>query len=88
MPRYFFHLEHVRVVKDLEGSEHADLNAAKLHAVKALAGALTDEPNLFWDSDVFRMSVSDPNGLILFAIEMFATMAPAAGRGLPKKPQA
>jgi hypothetical protein len=47
MPRYFFHLEHVRVVQDPEGSEHADLEAAKVHAVKTLAGALADEPQTF-----------------------------------------
>ena len=87
MPRYFFHLEHVRLVKDPEGSEHADLDAAKLHAVKTLARALTDEPGVFWDADVFRMNVSDSDGLVLFAIEMFATMAPAGGRRFPKRPQ-
>ena len=85
MPRYFFHLEHVRVVKDHAGSEHADLDAAKLHAVKTVAGALADEPQVFWDSDVFRMTVSDPAGLVLFAIEMFATMAPAGGGRSSKK---
>ena len=78
MPRYFFHLEHVRVVKDRHGSEHSDLEAAKLHAVKTVAGALAKEPEVFWDSDVFRMTVSERDGLVLFAIEMFATMAPAA----------
>jgi hypothetical protein len=80
MPRYFFHLEHVRVVKDPVGSEHADLDAAKLHAVTTLACALTAEPQVFWHSDVFRMNVCDADGLVLFAIEMFATMAPAAKR--------
>jgi hypothetical protein len=82
MPRYFFHLEHVRVVRDGEGSEHADLEAAKLHAVKTIAGALANEPEVFWDSDVFRMTVSQRDGLALFAIEMFATIAPA---GRPPK---
>ena len=86
MPRYFFHLEHVRVVRDPQGSEHSDLDAAKLHAVKTLAAALADEPRVFWDADVFRMKVSDPDGLVLFAIEMFATMAPAGGRDLLKRP--
>jgi hypothetical protein len=84
MPHYFFHLEHVRVVKDREGSEHADLEAAKLHAVKTVASALADEPQAFWDSDVFRMTVSKRDGLVLFTIEMFATMAPAGGRRSPK----
>jgi hypothetical protein len=86
MPRYFFHLEHVRVVEDPAGSEHADLEAAKLHAVTTLAGALANEPRTFWDADVFRMKVCDPAGLVLFVIEMFATMAPAGGRHRPKRP--
>jgi hypothetical protein len=57
-----------------------ELAFLKLHAVKTLAGALADEPQAFWDADVFRMTVSDPDGLALFAIEMFSTMAPAGGR--------
>ena len=80
MPRFFFHLEHVRVVRDTVGSEHANLDAAKLHAVARLADALARAPKVFWDSDVFRMTVSDEDGLGLFTIELFATMSPAAGR--------
>jgi hypothetical protein len=82
--RYFFHLEHVRVVADRVGSEHADLDAAKLHAVKSLASALADEPEAFWGADVFRMQVSNADGLLLFAIEMFATLAPAGGSSSPR----
>jgi hypothetical protein len=54
MPRYFFHLEHARVVKDGEGSEHADLEAAKLHAVRTLAGALVMSPRCFGTRTSFR----------------------------------
>jgi len=85
MPRYFFHLEHVRLVRDSEGSEHADLDAAKIHAVKMMASALSDEPRTFWEADVFRMNVADPDGLVLFAIEMFETLAPAGGRHDPDR---
>jgi hypothetical protein len=85
MPRFFFHLEHVRVVKDQDGSEHPDLEAAKLHAVRTVADTLAHEPQAFWDADAFRMTVSEADGLVLFTIEMFASMAPAAGRpGAPK----
>ena len=80
MTRYFFHLEHVRLVKDQKGSDHPDLDAAKLHAVKMVADSLATEPGLFWDADVFRMTVSEADGLVLFAIEMFATVSPAGGR--------
>jgi|HubBroStandDraft_2_1064218.scaffolds.fasta_scaffold1230610_1 hypothetical protein len=52
MSRYFFHLEHVRVVTDRKGSDHPDLDAAKLHAVKTLARALTEEPQVLRPSEV------------------------------------
>jgi hypothetical protein len=85
MPRYFFHLEHVRVIKDPEGSEHASLAAAKLHAVKKMAEALSEAPHEFWDADAYRMTVAEADGLVLFSIEMFANMAPATrGNALDK----
>ncbi len=79
MARFFFHLEHVRVVQDPEGSEHADLAAAKLHAVKLIAEALSQAPHHFWDADIYRMTVAQQDGLVLFTIDMFANIAPAAG---------
>ena len=80
MPRFFFHIEHVKVVKDNIGSEHPDFAAAKLHAVRTIAQILDREPETFWGSDVFRMTVSEADGLVLFTLEMVASMAPAAGR--------
>jgi hypothetical protein len=77
MARFFFHLEHARIVRDEVGSEHADLNAAKIHAVKALAEALAREPEAFWASDAFRLTVAEVDGLVLFTIEMFAGLSPA-----------
>jgi len=79
MPRYFFHLEHIRLLPDKEGSKHADIDAAKVHAVKLVADALAGEPEAFWNADIFRMTVAKGDGLALFTLEMFATMAPAAG---------
>jgi len=88
MPRYFFHLEHVKIVKDELGSEHPNFGAAKLHAVKKVAEILGSEPQTFWDADAFRMTVSEADGLVLFALEIVATMAPAAPptkqRGTPR----
>jgi hypothetical protein len=79
MRRYFFNLEHVYVVKDPEGSEHAGLAAAKVHAVKLMAEALSQAPHHFWDADIYRMTVAEEDGLMLFSIEMYANIAPAAG---------
>jgi len=89
MPRYMFHLEHIRVVKDSEGSEHADLGAAKLHAVRTVAEALASDPQALWDSDVFRMTVSNEDGMVLFRIDMLASMSPAVsqpGKNIGKGP--
>jgi hypothetical protein len=82
MTRFFFHFEHVKVVKDQAGSEHPDLVAAKLHAVKKFAEILADRPQVFWDSDIFRMTVAKADGLVLFTLEMVGSLAPAvAGLG-------
>jgi hypothetical protein len=82
MSRFFFHIEHVKVVKDEEGSEHQDVGAAKLHAVKKFAEILSETPQVFWDSDIFRMTVAKADGLVLFTLEMVGSLAPAiAGLG-------
>jgi hypothetical protein len=75
--RYFFHLEHTKTLTDREGSEHPDLNAAKRHAVKVVADTLSSEPQTFWDSDVFRVTVSEADGLVLFTVEVVASLSPA-----------
>ena len=77
MARYFFHLEHTSTLTDREGSEHPDLNSAKRHAVKLIADTLSGEPQAFWDSDVFRVTVSEANGLVLFTVEVVASLSPA-----------
>lgn len=79
MTRFFFHIEHVKVLRDGVGSEHPNLNAAKLHAVKLFAERLALEPQTFWRSDVFQLTVSKADGLVLFTLDMIANMAPAVG---------
>jgi hypothetical protein len=80
MPRYFFHIEHVKVVKDDIGAEHPNFSAAKRHAVKRVAEILDREPDIFWDSDIFRMTVAEADGLVLFTLDLVASMAPATAR--------
>jgi hypothetical protein len=82
MSRFFFHVEHVKVVKDEAGSDHQNVDAAKLHAVKKFAEILAETPQVFWDSDIFRMTVAKADGLVLFTLEMVGSLAPAvAGSG-------
>ena len=79
MARFYFHIEHVKIIRDNDGSDHETLDAAKLHAVKRIADILSHEPESFWDSDVFRMTVAQADGLVLFTLDIFAQLAPAAG---------
>ena len=81
MQNFFFHVEHVRLIRDEIGSRQADVSAAKRHAAKLFGEILVDNPQLFWDSDFFRMTVAKADGLVLFSLEMVATMAPAVGDG-------
>jgi hypothetical protein len=77
LPRYFFHLAGAVEVPDDEGSELADLEAAKCEAVQLIAQTLCDQPRSFWEADAYRVTTTDENGLILFTVEMIATLSAA-----------
>ena len=59
------------------GIELEDLHAAKCRAVKMIADDLCDQPEKFWKSDTYRVSIADANGLLLLSVEMIAQPAPA-----------
>jgi hypothetical protein len=75
--RYFFHLQSSHVVRDEEGSEHQDLDAAKCHAVQMIAQVLCERPKTFWEADTYRVTVTDERGLVLFTVEMFSVQSAA-----------
>ena len=77
MPRYHFHLTHDVEIRDEGGVELDELHAAKCHAVKLIADVLCEEPELFWKSDTYRVSIADDRGLLLLSVEMIAQSAPA-----------
>ena len=77
MARYFFHLEHTIQIRDEDGVELADVQAAKCHAVKTMAEILCEEPGVFWAADQFRVTAMTPDGLVLFTVEMVAALSPA-----------
>jgi hypothetical protein len=79
MSRFFFHLEHAVEVRDERGVELVDVAAAKRHAVKIIAQALCEEPQAFWAADQFRITVTRPDDMVLFTVEMIASLAPALG---------
>ena len=83
MSRHFFHLESNHTTRDENGVELDGLTAAKCHAVSMIAEVLCGEPQIFWDADLYRVTVTNSDGLVLFSVEMFSVMAPAL-TGVPR----
>lgn len=77
MPRFFFHVHDGAVIRDEEGAELSDLQAARTEAVKYAGRLLIDEADKFWSGEEWRMEVTDEAGLILFVLMFVATNSPA-----------
>jgi hypothetical protein len=71
MPMYYFHLRDQDTVQDVDGTELADIDAARAHA-DAVARELKFETNTFLDEEwsKWSMHVEDGEGLELFSFEM------------------
>ena len=77
MPGFHFHLMHDVEIRDEAGVERDNPHAAKRHAAKLIVDVLCKEPEQFWKSDVYRVSIADERGLLLLSVEMLAQSAPA-----------
>lgn len=86
MPKYYFHLTNDVERRDDAGVVLDDLHAAQCHAVKLIADVLCKQPELFWKSDMYRVSIADDRGLLLLSVEMIAQPAPALWQ-TPLRPQ-
>lgn len=64
-------------LRDETGVELESMHSAKCHAVKMIAYVLCKEPERFWRSDIYRVSIADDRGLLLLSVEMVAQAAPA-----------
>jgi hypothetical protein len=64
MPRYYFHLKDGRASLDAEGTELADIAAARNEAVKLSGAILRDGGGkTLWDGETWRLWVTDqPDG--------------------------
>ena len=71
MPMYYFHLRDQDTVQDVDGTELADIDAARAHA-EVVAQELKFETNTFLDEEWSRwsMHVEGAEGLELFSFEM------------------
>jgi len=81
MPTFYFHTEDGERVADTDGSDLADIEAAKDAAVQILAESLRGNSDLFWRHEGFSVIVTDDNALTLFSLNVSATMAAALGGG-------
>ena len=60
---------------DYHGSEFADLEAARVEAVRYSAEVLKEMPERFWNSEEWMMTVSDANRVTLFTLKFLAEPA-------------
>lgn len=77
MAHYHFHIRDGELAEDSEGSEHADVNAAGLEAVRRLGNFLVSRPDALWRDEIISVFVSDDSGLTLFSVDATLACAPA-----------
>lgn len=77
MPRYFFNTDNHERDEDLEGTELAGPDAARVAAVMFAGEYLRDNPELVWDGRRFSVDVQDETRRPLLKITVEAE-APAA----------
>ena len=73
MPRYFFHVRDGQEYLDTNGSELADVAAARQHSVE-VATQLLGAPSLeFLNGEDWHLHVEDDSGRVLFRLNFQAT---------------
>lgn len=77
MSRYFFDIKDGQDFPDLQGSEFADLAAARMEAVRYSAEVLREMPERFWNCEEWTMTVSDYNRNQLFTLKFLAQTTPS-----------
>ena len=69
MPRFHFNVYDSVCVLDPEGTELADLQAARVEAVRYAGALLADDAQRVAAGVNWRMEVTDDTGLVLFRID-------------------
>jgi hypothetical protein len=75
MPRYHFHVADGHDYPDLQGTELADLPAARREALRFTGALLNDLKRDFWNGEDWAMRVTDGADLTLFTLNFSATNA-------------
>ena len=86
MPKYFFHIHDGQTFPDEEGTELADLAAARLEAVQLTGQMLKDDSQAFWNGEDWRVQVTDEAGMTLFTLHFMAVEAAAIRAAKPLLP--
>ena len=76
MDRYHFNIEDGSSYPDREGAEFADLEAARVEAVRRSGALLRDGAAQFWNGEAWKLVVTNGDGLILFTLHFVAVNSP------------
>lgn len=76
MPRYYFDARDSCAFFDPEGSELADIAAAKREAFEIFSQLLPGKESHVLDSGPFTVTLLDENRLVLMTLEVAATLSP------------
>jgi hypothetical protein len=76
MPRYFFDIVDGEDLPDVNGSEHADLVAARIESIRYSGEVLREMPERFWNAEEWTMTVSDARRVPIFTLKFFAEQVP------------
>ena len=77
MPRYYFHTADGITVRDEDGEELPDLEAAKDVAIEVLSELLPAKARGLWETKTFSVSVKDEAGRLVASLTTVAILDPA-----------
>ena len=75
MPRYFFHTQTTSRLSDEEGLELLGPVEARREAIRTCGEIIRDCADAFWGSRPWSVTVTDPEGLILWDISVNGSAA-------------
>jgi len=73
LPRYYFHTENGDWIRDEQGEELRDLDAAREEAVTVLGEILRYRGAAFWTTGAFSVIVTDAEGQVVVAVKAAAS---------------
>ena len=84
LPRYYFHTENGGRIRDDQGEELADLDAAREEAVTVLGEILRYRGSGFWATRSFSVIVTDADGRTVVSVTAQASDTAPSGWTLAK----